>query len=500
MGITSEAETKILRYYYVEKWRVGTIARELHVHHTTVKRVLAQSGVPKEALVKPGTMIDPFMGFIMEQLKAYPNLRASRLYHMVRERGYPGGMDHFRHLMAMHRPRRIPEAYLRLRTLPGEEAQVDWAHFSYMHIGKAKRPIMAFVMVLSYSRNVFLHFYLHQRLANFLHGHELAFAAFEGVPRVLLYDNLRSAVLERQADAIRFNPELLKFAAHYRFEPRPVAVRRGNEKGRVERAIRYVRDSFFPARQWTDIADLNRQAAQWCAGVAADRPCPEDRTQSVKAVFIAEQPKLLSLPDNPYPTEEQVEVSVGKTPYVRFDWNDYSVPHKQVRSTLSVRATTDRVRILNGQEIIAEHARSYDKGQQIEDEAHIKKLTDWKKKAKQHRGQDRLTHAAPSAPTLLGQAADKNYHLASTIKQLLSLLDDYGAVELEIAIQEALGKNVPHPNAVRMSLEKRREEQNKLPPVRLDLPDDQRIRNQIVRPHNLTTYDQVQYHKENKDD
>ncbi len=90
----------------------------------------------------------------------------------------------------------------------------------------------------------------------------------------ILADNLRSEVLERQGEAIRFNPTLLAFAAHYRYEPRPVAVARGNEKGRVERAIRYIRDNFFAARQWRDIDDLNEQATAWCNGPAASRPCP----------------------------------------------------------------------------------------------------------------------------------------------------------------------------------------------------------------------------------
>ena len=79
---------------------------------------------------------------------------------------------------------------------------------------------------------------------SFLRGHVLAFAAFGGVARVLLYDNLKSAVLERVGDAIRFHPDLLAFAAAHRYEPRPVAVARGNEKGRVERSIRYIRDNF----------------------------------------------------------------------------------------------------------------------------------------------------------------------------------------------------------------------------------------------------------------
>ena len=154
---------------------------------------------------------------------------------------------------------------------------------------------MAFVMVLSSSRQIFLRFFLDARMDSFLRGHVEAFAAFNGSSRVVLYDNLKSAVLERQGDAIRFNPELLALASHYRFEPRPVAVARGNEKGRVERAIRYVRDSFFAARAFTDLADLNAQARAWAASTAADRRWPEDSTLSVRQAFKAERACLLAL-------------------------------------------------------------------------------------------------------------------------------------------------------------------------------------------------------------
>ena len=112
-------------------------------------------------------------------------------------------------------------------------------------------------MVLSYSRQIFLRFFLDARMENFLRGHVAAFAAWTAVPRVLLYDNLKSAVLERHGEAIHFHPTLLELAAHYHFAPRPVAVARGNEKGRVERAIRYIRESFFAAREFADLDDLN---------------------------------------------------------------------------------------------------------------------------------------------------------------------------------------------------------------------------------------------------
>lgn len=498
MAIPAELEAKILRLHHVEKWRVGTIARQLAVHHGVVTRVLLRAGIPKPASTQRTSLVAPFMGFITDTLEKYPSLTASRLYEMVCQRGYRGGPDHFRYVISLYRPRPPAEAYLRLRTLPGEQAQVDWGHFGSIEIGRARRPLMAFVMVLSYSRKIFLQFYLDARMANFLRGHTGAFDAWQGVPRVLLYDNLKSAVIERRGDAIRFNPILLDYAAHYRFEPRPVAVARGNEKGRVERAIRYVRDNFFIAREWTDIHDLNRQAIAWCEGKTADRLCPEDRSQSVRDVFTQEQSTLTQLPDNPYPTHDREEVKISKTPYARFDLNDYSVPHTQVRRVVTVCATLETVSILEGTSTLATHQRSFDRGLQIEDETHIAGLIATKRQAREHRGKDRLTHAVPSSMTLLIRAAEKGYKIGAVVSQLIQLLDDYGASELEAAIQIALLKEVPHPNTVRISLEKQREERHQPPPIGVDLPNDQRVRNLVIKPHALEAYDQLQSNDEDK--
>jgi transposase len=491
MTIPPELEAKILRYYHVEKWRVGTIAGQLHVHHATVKRVLAQAGLPRIGAPARRCMIDPYLPFLRATLEKFPTLTASRLHAMVRERGYRGGPEYFRHLVACHRPRRPAEAYLRLRSLPGEQGQVDWGHFGYLCIGRARRPLMAFVMVLSYSRQIFLRFFLDARVESFLRGHAGAFAAWQGCPRVLLYDNLKSAVLERQGDAIRFHPTLLAFAAHYRYEPRPVAIARGNEKGRVERAIRYVRDSFFAAREFADLNDLNAQAAAWCSGVAADRPCPEQQTSTVRDAFAEEAPHLLGLPDNAWPLNECVPVKVGKTPYVRFDLNDYSVPHTMVGRTLTVLAEPDEVRIVDGATIVARHRRCYDKGAQIEDVAHLEALVASKRAARRHRGTDRLARAAPASVTLLQRAGERGDNLGAITAALLRLLDRYPAAELEAAITEALARGVPHPNAVRLALEHRREQRRQPPPVAVDLPASVKARDTPVRPHQLDAYDQL---------
>ena len=490
MTMPPDKEAEVLRYYHVEKWRIGTIATQLHVHHHSVERVLRQHGLPRTAKLRK-SILDPYLPFVCETLTKFPTLTASRLHEMCRQRGFVGSPSHFRYLVTQHRPRPAAEAFLRLVTLPGAQAQVDWGHFGHIEIGRARRPLMAFVMVLSRSRRIYLQFFLDARMESFLRGHVGAFEAFGGVPRVLLYDNLKSAVLERQGDAIRFHPTLLDFAGHYLYEPRPVAVARGNEKGKVERAIRYIREGFFAARNYIDLEDLNKQAAQWCLGQADDRLCPQDKTMTVREAFVQEQPRLLALPANPYVTDERVPVSIGKTPYARFDLNDYSVPHTQVRQTLTVVANPERVRILDGSEVVASHLRSYDKGAQIEDPSHIAKLVERKAQAHEQKGMSRLKQAVPASADLLVLAAERGDGIGGITAALLRLVDRYGAAEVQEAVLTALARGVPHPHAVRLALEVQRELKNQPPPVEVCMPKHVADRDAVINPHKLETYDQL---------
>lgn len=498
MAISVELQAQILRYHHVEKWRANTIARQLGIHHHTVHGVLARSGlVPHGPQTRP-SQVDPYLPFILETLKAFPSLTAARLHGMVYERGYRGDSGHFRHIIARHRPRPKAEAYLRLRTFPGEQAQADWGHFGHLQIGRARRPLMAFVIVLSQSRQIFLRFFLDARMEAFLSGHVEAFERWGGVPKVVLYDNLKSAVLERRGNTVHYNPTLIAFSAHYRYDPRPVAVARGNEKGRVERAIRYIRDNFFAARSFKSLDDLNAQADAWCDGIAADRLCPgEDIT--VRQAFALEQPCLLPLPGNPFPWPAQIAVSIGKTPYARFDLNDYSVPHAYVCRTLSVTATQKEVRILDGLQIVARHVRSYDKGAQVEDTAHIKALVDEKRAARRHSATDRLAMAVPASTALLERAAQNGHSLHSAVIGLNRLLEHYGASELQAGILEVLEIDgpAPHPNAVQLILERRRERRRQPPLLHVALPQHVQDKDSPVRPARLDLYDQL---KETPDD
>jgi len=278
-------------------------------------------------------------------------------------------------------------------------------------------------------------------------------------------------------------------ASHYGFEPRPVAPYRGNEKGRVERAIRYIRTSFFPLRAGHDLDTLNREADEWCRQTASRRPWPQDRRRTVEQAYHEERGHLLKLPGEPFPCHERVEVSVQKSPYIRFDGNRYSVPHTRVDRRLTVLADLGALRIFDGVEEIASHPRSWGKNQVIENEEHISKLWRHKRAARLARGQERLLRAVPQAEELLTALARRQRHLATAVDRLLRLMDEFGRAELAGAVAEALQSGSPHPETVRLILDRRRRQHNAAPPVAIDLSANPKAKDLTVVPHDLADYD-----------
>jgi len=486
--IAPELEAAVLRHSLVDHWPVGTVATQLGLHHGVVRRVLSQHGMPLPTLLRRSRIEDPYVDFIGDTLSKYPRLHSSRLYQMAKERGYPGSESHFRRVVSRLRPRRAPEPFLRLSKLPGEEAQVDWGCFGRVQIGRAIRNLYAFVMTLAWSRMIWIQFFFDMQMANFLRGHVDGFSFFGGTPRIALYDNLKSAVIERQGNAIRFNEQLLQLATHYGFEPRAAAPRRGNEKGGVERSIRYARDSFFAARTFHDIGRLNEEARVWSLEVSAQRRWPQDDTRLVSEVFDEEQGKLRGLPADPFPAHERKSVSVGRTPWVRFDKNDYSVPAKYVRRSLDVLADHERLRIVADGKIVAEHPRSFDRRASIEDPAHTAELKAFKRKARQASSGDRLRAAAPSVEKFLHLAATRGHHLGGLTATLLSLLDTHGALALEAAIVAVNEREITSANAVRLVLEQRARALGRKPPTPVQLPREE-LSNLVVRSADLSSYD-----------
>ena len=479
---------RIRQLYYAEHWKVGTIASELSLHAETVKRALRDT--PAVPLPPRPSPVDPYVAFVEQTLLEHPRLRSTRLFEMIRLRGYTGSVRQLRRRVALLRPAH-KEAFLRLRFFPGEQAQVDWAHFGRVRVGGTQRKLSGFVMTLSYSRALYLEFFFDQAMASFLRGHVRALAFYGGVSRSLLYDNLRSAVLERYADGVRFHPRLLELCAHYHCAPRLCAPRRGNEKGRVERAIRYIRDSFFAARRFTTLDDFNAQAWRWRDEVAHTRPWPDDPSITVADAFAQERPYLVELARHPFDTDEIVPLRTRKAIYLPFDSNQYSIPRDGVDRPLTLIASDTVVRILDGSKEIARHRRSFERRRRIEDEAHILELLAEKRRARGSVGSQRLLASAPESEAFLEAAFARGESAVTQTARLLELLDRYGASELRAALTEALERKTERASSVAFLLERRRRasKARPLPPVDLTRRPD--LAGFHVQPHSAETYDEL---------
>jgi len=489
--IDAAQRARIRRLFYAEHWRVGTIASELGVHHDTVRLAVEVDRFGSAGTQIRPTLLDPYKGLIGKILDDHPKLRATRIFQMLEARGYPGSVVQLRRYVAGVRPSRS-EAFLRLVTMPGEQAQVDWGNFGKIQVGSAKRSLSCFVLVLSWSRAMYAQFAFDQTLESFMRGHVAAFAALGGPPREILYDNLKSVVLERAGDHIRFNPRILELAGHYHFAPKPCAPYRGNEKGKVERQIQYLRHSFFAARRYSSIEDLNAQLARWIAEVANVRRAPgHPDGHTVGELLADERTRLLPMPEHPMPCGRILGVASGKTPYVRFDLNDYSIPHTLVKKSLTLVATAKSVRLLDGDVEVAHHARSYDRGKVIEHATHIAELAREKRHAHDLRGRDLLRSACKHADALLDALALRGESLVGHTTRLTQLLERYGSAELDRALADAIARGAFGAASVAHILDQRARARRSLPPLEVVLPDDPRVRDLRVTPHTLARYDEL---------
>lgn len=486
--IPKETVVEIRRLYFGEHFPMGTIAEVLGVHHETVERAIATERFHGPRPAERASVTKPFHEFLVQTLTQYPRLRSTRLYQMLRDRGYAGSVVQLRRVVRELRPV-APEAFLKLRKFPGEEAQVDWAHFGTVRLGRAERKLSCFVLTLSYSRALYLEFFFDQHLESFLSGHVNALSNLGGVPRTFLTDNLAAAVLERVGSAVRFNPRYLELCAHYHSAPRPCGVARGSEKGRVERAIQYVRHSFFAARPFTTLEDFNRKALAWRDEVAHTRKWPGDDRITVAEAFRNEQPSLLPLPVHPFESARLVPAARTKTIYVRFDLNDYSIPPQAVGKALTLSVTSQTVRILDGAEEIARHPRCWDRHEVVEIAAHKDALLREKRKALGATPSARLLACIPKAELFLQAAVGRGASPGMETRRLLSLLDDYGAEPLARAIDEALRRGTPRAASVHFLLESHRRLQRRKPAPPLDLRSRPELEQMHVTPHALETYD-----------
>jgi len=487
MKTTPEVEAEIVRLHYAEHWPVGTIATQLTLHPDVVRRVLGVGASQRPSQLR-AKLVDPYRELIDDTLRRYPKLLATRLHDMLAERGFRGSVRTVREHVALVRPRRRRQIYLTTETLPGEQAQVDWAFVGKLPFPGGERQLWLFVMVLAHSRALWGEFVLDLSVHSLCRSLVRASAAFGGVPRQWLFDNPKTVVLERVGTAVRFHPTLLGLCAAMRVEPRLCAVARPEHKGKVERAIRYLRDRFLAGRAITNVDDGNRALARFIADIGHARPHPRLAPRTVGQVFADEHPRLLALPAS-LPITDRIEPApIDSQAFTRFDTNRYSVPTPLADRTLALVTDDKTVRVLDGVTCVALHPRSWGKRQDIELSEHRTALVAERTAARDLKGRDRLRAVAPDFDRLLARWALGGGALAIRVTRTIQLLDLYGDDVFAAAVADIAARGLADLGALAMACEKHRKDRRRPVPLALVLPDH--LDDADVIPHDLETYDE----------
>lgn len=487
MTIPFDIEAEIRRLRHAEHWKPGTIAAQLGVHPDTVERALRQPGRPAGTPRPDARVLTPYEPFIIETLQRYPKLVSTRIYDMIRERGYEGSIRSVRRFVRCYRPTPKGEVFVRVETLPGEQAQVDWAHVGRLPVPGGERPLWVFVLVLAHSRAIWAELVLDLDIDSLRRSLVRSAVAFGGSPRQWLFDNPKVVVLERHGDAVRFHPELLGLAAQMLVEPRLCGVRKPHEKGKVERAIRYLKERFFAARSIHSIEHGNAHLHRFLAETANTRPHPVWPERTVMDVLAEEHPRLLALPD-PLPSTDYVGPHVvDKTAFVRFATNRYSVPVAYGRRALELVADEKTVRLLDGKREVARHERSWGRHQVIERAEHRAELHEHKRGAADLKGRDRLRAEIPGIEPLIARWAEAGRTMGAMVGRTLKLLNSYGAPTLGEVVAEMNARGTHDPGAMAILCEQRRRARGAEAPQLVTL--GAHVVERDVIPHDLGGYD-----------
>ncbi len=349
--------------------KVAAIARQLGLDRKTVRKYIARGLEPPAygpRSPRPKA-IDAFVPYLHQRLAAYPALTAVRLWRELRERGFTGGYTAVKRAVRLWRPPALPTFEVRFETPPGEQAQVDLARFEVTFTDEPSqtRIVWLFSMVLGHSRFLFARFVVRQDLQTVLRGHIAAFEAMGGVPREILYDRMKTAVIGEDVEArVIYNRALVDLARHYGFQPRACRPYRPKTKGKVERPFRYVREDFFLARSFRNIDDLNAQVRHWLDTVANARVHATTR-RVVAEAFAEERGALRSLPLVPYRAVLTLERRVSHEGMVSVAGNLYSIPDTTRRRLVDVHVLADEIRIFEDDVLIASHAPLEGRGQRV---------------------------------------------------------------------------------------------------------------------------------------
>jgi len=418
-----------------EHLSVGQIAAALSLDERTVgKWIDVKKYLPRQTSQRP-SKLDPFKRTIVQWLARHP-YTAVQLWQRLKDAGYTGGYSILKDFVQQVRPAPTP-AFLTLHFAPGQSAQVDWGDAGFLPVGHTRRRLSFFVMVLCYSRRLYVEFTLAQTQEHFLACHQHAWEYFNGVVAEVMVDNCKTAVLSHPYGQPAVpHPRYLDFARHYGFTIKACGPRKPHEKGRVEKAVHYVKQNFLAGLQLASLEAINAAARRWLDEVANVRVHGETH-QTPQALFVAEQPALQALTVKPYTAATLQPVLVSQRCRVTFDTNRYSVPPAYAGKTLVLKVYPDRLAMYHRDRLVAEHVRSYDRHQDFEKPEHVEELLAQRRQARTQQLLTRFLAISPRAPEYYRRLEEKRGNARHHVQKIVALSEIYGAEKVQRALEDA---------------------------------------------------------------
>ncbi len=411
------------------------VAGCLSLDHRTVARWANEKHYQPRKRGKRPSKLDPFKNEIVRMLDRHP-YTAVQIYQRLREDGFDGGYTIVKDYVSRIRPKKT-KAYLKLSFAPGECAQVDWGSYGSVPVGSTTRRLSFFVMVLCYSRMMYVEFTVLQTMEHFLACQQHAFEFFSGVPAKVMVDNLKSAVLKRaMGQAPVFNPRYLDFAGHYGFTIVPCAVRKGNEKGRVESGVGYVKKNLLAGLDIPDFKVMKPVVGHWLETVANVRAHRETGQRPVD-LFEQEKGSLQPLPAAPYDVAVVNQMRASRQFRVTVDTNRYSVPAQLAGAGVAVRQYPDRICIYHENNLVARHIRSYDRYGDFELPDHPRELLAQRRKARDQKLFMRFLSLSDKAEAYYRQLDQRRLNTLHHIRQIVALSEIYPLEQVQRAIDDA---------------------------------------------------------------
>ena len=417
-----------------QKLRVGQIAQQLQLDKKTVRYWLKHD-YHQPPRPRRGSKLDPHKPRIKGWLETH-DLSAQQVLQRLQANGLQVGYTIVREYVRRVRPKPV-KAFLSLHFAPGECMQVDWGSWGTIAVGSTRRRLSFFVAVLCYSRMLYVEFTLGQSQEQFLSCHENAFRFFKGVPAHVMVDNCKTAVLSHPVgQPAQFNPRYLDFANHYGFEIRACGVRQPHEKGRVENAVKFVKENFLRGLELPPWAALNPAARHWLETIANVRVHGQTHKTPLE-LFEEEKPQLKPLSALPYDVATLRSLPVNSRFRVLLETNRYSVPAHLAGATLVAKIYPDRLALYHQDQCVAEHPRSYERHRDFEHPDHARPLLEQRLKAREQQLLHRFLSLCPQAPDYYEQLQQRRLNARHHVQKILALLEIYGADKVTRALQDA---------------------------------------------------------------